>query len=55
MNKNFKKIEDGEIRDLTKIIFDHSMRCIGSLSRSWPEKLAAKVNGVLPYLLRAKN
>jgi len=34
---------------------DYSMRCIGSLSRSWPERLAKLVNGVTPYLMRAKN
>ncbi len=34
---------------------DQSMRCIASLARSWPEKLAGMVNGVLPYLMRAKN
>jgi hypothetical protein len=41
--------------NLKNIDDSRSMRCIGSLSRSWPARLAAMVNGTTPYLMRAKN
>lgn len=44
-----------EVITAKKFKQDRSMRCIGTLARSWPEKLAGMVNGTMPYLMRVKN